>query len=645
MTALFCVVLSLSLFHGATSQNPRLNEDIIGGPNADERRMSDSLYLGLEYVEITLPYYGVLQGRKFRLVTPWLTYVREKIFWAEQFLGIPFARPPVGELRFQRPVHADPWQGVYSATYHRSACPQTLTYIQTVLPDFDSRKIQEDCLYLNVYRPSRELGIYDPLLPVMVYFHGGDWDYGTAEMYNGTFMSATRDVIVVTTNYRLGALGFLCTEDEYSLGNYGLWDQLEALKWVQENIQHFGGDSRRVTVFGGGAGGASVGLSLMSPSSEGLFERAIMQSGTAVSPFAVILPPYKPKDSAVQLGEAFNCPTTYSSYELVECLKSLPYSNIYLADIQGSPDAGAWAPVIDGPGNGRYLPGNPYDLLVGGHFREVDIINGIVKEERSYKLLDIPGVHYGVRHEYFMMGVHDEVSQRHIFGVDTLTNISVFEYTNWTMPLDETSIRDQYIDMLTDRDFVAPMIQTNRYHDQSSAYVFMYTFNYTGEVSPFPAWMGVPHGGELPYVFGEPMSMGLQRQNWTNDDRTVSDLMMTMWSNFAKYGNPTPMIGSVSNPPAYQEPEYPADEWDYVDLEWYPYKFIDNETYIHIDINSTMRKDYRLRKTAFWNILIPNLGETPSSIRDRYYYHSIASFNIPNIFITICFCVTVFIRG
>ncbi|XP_077990702.1 acetylcholinesterase-like [Glandiceps talaboti] len=601
-----------------------------------ERDLKTAQLLDLDYVEITLPYYGTLQGQKYRLVTPFLTYWREKQFWVEEFLGIPYARAPLGEFRYEQPVHANPWSGVYKATYHRNACPQYPDYIQAALPEFPSRKIQEDCLYLNVYRPSKTS--YDTLLAVMVYIHDGGWNYGTAEMHNGTALAALKDVIVVTINYRLGALGFLCTEDQYARGNYGLWDQLEALKWVQENIKYFGGNNKRVTIFGGGTGGASVGLLILSPYSEGLFKRAILQSGTAVSPFAVIPASYSPNVFAKQLGAYYNCPVTYSSYELVNCLRSLPFSSIYTVPLAGAPDTGPWAPVVDGPGSGRFLHAYPLDLLKDGFFREVDIINGVVKDEKSHELLDIPGVQYGVQPDYFVQGVRSEVESRYYYGADVLANVSLYEYTNWSAPMDPLSIRQEYIDLLTDRDYVAPMIQTNRYHARSEGNVFMYTFNHRANRSMFPAWMGVPHGSEVPYVFGEPFNTAFKTQNWTNTDRAMSDRIMTMWANFAKYGNPTPVPGSVHEPPKYQEPAYPAQPWDYVDIEWFPYITQYNESYLHIHLNSTsIEKEYRNRKSAFWNVMMPNLVPASTAVikQPDYYWSSSSALAISR-FSSVC---------
>ncbi|XP_070550993.1 cocaine esterase-like [Ptychodera flava] len=186
------------------------------------------------------------------------------------FMGIPYAEPPVGDLRFRPPQPKAPWLGIYNATEVGFACIQRKA--ANPFPEAQS----EDCLYLNVYSPVTN----STNLPVMVWIHGGGFSRGSATndgMYDGTALAAIGDVIVVSLNYRLFALGFFSTGDEHAPGNYGLLDQLAALKWVQRNIAAFGGDADRVTVFGESAGAISVDYLLLSPMSDGLFHRAILQ--------------------------------------------------------------------------------------------------------------------------------------------------------------------------------------------------------------------------------------------------------------------------------------------------------------------------------------------------------------------------------
>lgn len=198
------------------------------------------------------------------------------------YLGIPFAAPPVGELRWKPPQPVEPWSGVRECTEFGPACPQPL------LPfaGFEFDTMDEDCLYLNVWTPAKSP---NDCLPVMVLIHGGGFFSGSASQpfFDGAPL-AKKGVVFVGINYRLGPLGFLAHPElaeespEGLTGNYGLLDQIAALKWVQRNIAAFGGDPSRVTIFGESAGGMSVSALLLSPMAEGLFHRAIAQSGSPI---------------------------------------------------------------------------------------------------------------------------------------------------------------------------------------------------------------------------------------------------------------------------------------------------------------------------------------------------------------------------
>uniref|UniRef100_A0A1Y1LQM7 Carboxylesterase type B domain-containing protein n=1 Tax=Photinus pyralis TaxID=7054 RepID=A0A1Y1LQM7_PHOPY len=191
------------------------------------------------------------------------------------FQGIPYARPPVNELRFKAPLPLDKWEGVLDATKEGNRCYARHNFFQKLMGS-------EDCLFLNIYTPS----LHSPLLPVMFWIHGGGYvsDSGSSELYAPDFL-VPEDVVLVTINYRLGMLGFLSLKDP-SLGipgNAGLKDQVLALKWVKSNIEQFGGDPNNITIFGQSVGGGSVHYLMLSPLSKGIFHKAIIQSGSALS--------------------------------------------------------------------------------------------------------------------------------------------------------------------------------------------------------------------------------------------------------------------------------------------------------------------------------------------------------------------------
>ncbi|KAH8370630.1 hypothetical protein KR093_004382, partial [Drosophila rubida] len=214
----------------------------------------------------------------------------------EAFLGIPFGQPPLGELRFQNPVAAKGWEGILDASAAHNSCLQKCYFI-VGWPIFG----EEDCLYLNVYRPVVSPDHHP--LPVMVYIHAGGFFCGSSDPLSvgPEYLMDTQQIVLVTINYRLGAFGFLSTGDGQMPGNFGLKDQRLALQWVQQHIASFGGDPQLVTIFGHSAGGMATHFHMLSPNSKGLFQRAISLSGTALTN---IVPVKNPLAQARQLAES-----------------------------------------------------------------------------------------------------------------------------------------------------------------------------------------------------------------------------------------------------------------------------------------------------------------------------------------------------
>ncbi|NXX50772.1 SASB hydrolase, partial [Tricholaema leucomelas] len=199
------------------------------------------------------------------------------------FLGIPFAKAPVGSLRFSPPEPPEPWNGLRDATSYPPLCPQDLSLLKTAEKNFKEKhppfRTSEDCLYLDVYSPA---AANEGRLPVMVWIHGGNFIFGGAARYDGSALAAHENVVVVIIQYRLGLLGFFNTGDEHARGNWAFLDQVAALRWIQDNIEHFGGDPGSVTLFGVSAGSCSVFAHILSPLSKGLFHKAISESGIII---------------------------------------------------------------------------------------------------------------------------------------------------------------------------------------------------------------------------------------------------------------------------------------------------------------------------------------------------------------------------
>lgn len=292
------------------------------------------------------------------------------------FRGIPYAAPPIGELRWRAPQPAAKWSGVRDASKLGHNCMQHQPY-----GDIDpfTAGVSEDCLYLNVWTTSLK---ENAKKPVMVWIHGGGFwaGFGGEERHNGAPL-AKKGAVVVTLNYRLGAFGFLAEPALASaspndpVGNYGLLDQIAALRWVKRNIERFGGDPSRVTIFGESAGGMSVGSLIASPLAKGLFHRAILESGTGMNAIGV-----NTRDGAQAVAKQFaeSLHVTGTGADLVKALRAVDAKDILNASLHiGPPGAPQFWPVVDG----WVLPHAVDTALMRGSANLVPVIVGTNRDE------------------------------------------------------------------------------------------------------------------------------------------------------------------------------------------------------------------------------------------------------------------------
>ena len=274
-----------------------------------------------------------------------------------QFLKVPYAKPPTGQRRFQKPEVMSSWNDVRDATQYGPVCTQKVTTSYKNI--YPNSQTSEDCLFLNIYVPE---SVQTSKKAVLVYIHGGGYYSKSANLYDGSRVASSGDVIVVLMNYRLGLFGFLSTEDSSAKGNYGLWDQLASLRWVKENIGDFGGDPGNVTVMGHSAGGYSIGLHLLSNHSRGLFNRAVMMSGFGISPRAVS---HKSKEFAEAVAAYLNC-TTKTTSSLVNCLRNKTADDILMAQLHQTAHLKTLENFYLLPGpvvEGEFLTDHPAELI------------------------------------------------------------------------------------------------------------------------------------------------------------------------------------------------------------------------------------------------------------------------------------------
>ena len=288
----------------------------------------------------------------------------------QRYHGIPFAEAPVGKLRFQYPVPKQPFTSPFNATKHGNLCYQLRMF------PLEGAVYSEDCLLLNIYAPV----VRSKPAPVMVWIHGGGFSTGGSNFYLPDTLSAYGEVIVVTINYRLSLFGFLSTGDKHAPGNVGLMDQHLAIKWVSENIGAFGGDPKKVTIFGQSAGGTSVAYQSIYPGNEELFQRAIAQSGSLW--WAPIV---EPQSDAERLGKLVGCEQT-EPQTLIECLQRVS-GNVLDTTLNNFTNGLYSLPVPFAPNlDGEFLREPPRDMFekpnkARDFFGSLDFMSGTCAED------------------------------------------------------------------------------------------------------------------------------------------------------------------------------------------------------------------------------------------------------------------------
>jgi para-nitrobenzyl esterase len=424
------------------------------------------------------------------------------------YLGIPYAAPPVGRLRWRPPKVHERWSRPLNATKFGNHCPQEATV-------FGTASVTEDCLYLNVFTPNvSDEAITPRTYPVMVWIHGGALTVGESDDYMPTEL-IQHGVIVVTINYRLGALGFLAhpaltaESPDHISGNYGIMDQQFALKWVQRNIAEFGGDPENVTIFGESGGGVSVLSHLASPIVAALFHRAIVESGA----YELTFPALADEESH---GEAFAASVGCSD-QSARCLRSKSVKKI-LAN---------WGIFDSNPNvDGKILPQSPDAAFATGQFNHVPVIHGTNHDEwRFFVALDFDLARGPVTAEQYPSVVEGMV------GPDAAPLV-LAEY-----PLDDYDSPDLAVGAVgTDAIFACPA----RIADQVLSVqvpTFAYEFNDTNAPELFLPPVSFPYGAthvsELLYLFT--LSRGCQLDQ---AQQKLSEDMIRYWAQFAKSGDP-----------------------------------------------------------------------------------------------------------
>ncbi|XP_045187887.2 carboxylesterase 5A-like [Mercenaria mercenaria] len=510
-----------------------------------------------------------------------------------EYLGIPFAKPPVGELRFRKPEPMTSLPSPFYAQSHGAICPQI-----TMTPVDVEAEQSEDCLFLNVYVPDRPAD--KPTgHAVMVWIYGGGFVEGASNFYDCSTLSIAGNIIVVTINYRLNVFGFLNTGDENARGNFGLWDQHSALQWVHDNIGDFGGDNQRVTIAGESAGAMSVMTQAITPGNRGLFQRAIAQSGSMSMP--VLDFERDGLKDTITLAGSLGCETD-SMVDLMRCLREKSVDE-YLTAVYSLLSNVSYSPVLDNDFikvNPRYIAkmSEIRSLDEIEFFRSVDILSGFNAFEGA---LFLPFIMDPTKIEN-MQPTRQEMKRQYLPAAmnmlyrtgfaDEIMNLVEAHYTNWSNPDDFHSIRLQITKLLGDASFGVPAVEMARLHKISSASRnFMYHFAPKPSVRllPTPTWIpGSNHADEIGFIFGSP-NLGVGDGNAWETDLIIK--MITYWTNFIKSGDPN---SPESVTPSW--PEYSIDNGDYLVLD----KSMSDES---------AKQHFYAEEANFWLEIFPDLVE------------------------------------
>jgi para-nitrobenzyl esterase len=457
------------------------------------------------------------------------------------FRGIPYAQPPVGELRWQPPRPATPWAGVRDASRPGTACTQRASgltpFFAPMAKAYDAKFEQppiassEDCLYLDVWVPEWPV---KRSLPVMVWLHGGSnrVGSGTQSTYDGASL-ARRGVLVVTLNYRLGAMGFLSLPEltaespHRSSGNYGLLDQLAALNWVKLNIARFGGDPDNVTLFGESAGAIDATRLMTSPLAAGLFRRVISESGPAFDAGMTL-------SRAEAFGSAVNAlaPGSVSGTPLGK-LRALPADEVetLVAKAAEHLPTDITAATVDG----WVLPMSPQQAFLTGSIQKVDLLIGLNGRELSAFRLSAAaaGVSSGGPGSVEASPGLKKISEAAHPYFGHWTNLAIAGYLGRIL-LNKNAGTDAAVNDLIGACPVGALASlTHAIGEQVFVYRFDRSIPGKGEAD-----LGAFHSLEVPYVFGSLRDKEWQWLPATADDASLSDLLQTYWTNFAKTGNP-----------------------------------------------------------------------------------------------------------
>jgi acetylcholinesterase len=568
---------------------------------------------------------GYVRGRAFyadhHLELGYTQYGRKK-YRVNAWLGIPYAEKPLGSLRFKRPVPVKNWNDILDATEMPNTCYQLP---DTVISGFEgvemwnpNTNISEDCLYLNIWTPHPR----PKKAAVMVWIYGGGFTSGTStlKVYDPKIFVSETQVIYISIQYRLSIFGYLYLDHEDAPGNQGLLDQYMALKWIHNNVQFFGGDNTKITIYGESAGSVSVSMHLLSRLSSNLFNNAIMESGTALADWATLK-----NSEAIKRGteilETMGCKGNIT--DIIECAQKIePKTALEKSDEHYFSKAThgiaqyTFVPVVDN----YFLEDEPINLLNRGKFKKCPILTGVNKDEGNWffvysfpeyrNLTEGPVVDYE-NFKVFLTSLFHFYPQFPSTSSPAIQNAVLYRYTNWDNVHNLKKNFENLDDAAGDFHFVCPTVDFANIYAINDQPVYFYQFTQRNSRHFWPDWLGVMHGDEIAFVFGEPIHPA---NNYTEGERVLAKKMLKYWSNFAKYNNPNGPTSSSQEEILRANMFYKTQTLSQRIEEWPRYEIKFNierdqqRAYLILDAKG-ISSNYNIRAEycSFWGSFLPNL--------------------------------------
>ncbi|KFM78975.1 Cholinesterase, partial [Stegodyphus mimosarum] len=491
------------------------------------------------------------------------------------FLGIPYAEPPIGNLRFKRPIEIFSEGIERDATRFGPSCYQSPHLESVISPLLKPNRaaISEDCLYLNVYVPDVRQSEFP--LPVMVWLTGEGFNFGDPQQFDASYLAAVGKVIVVTVNYRVGAFGFLHGLSSEAPGNVGLFDQRMALRWVKKNIAHFGGNPESVTLFGRFTGSMSAAIHAFSPLSkvEKLFNRVILQSGVPVGEWIF---ERNPLNATFALAKGTNC-FSENVTQVIHCLRKVP-ADILLssANLVSQP----WRPSYDF----ELIFQNTLKAVRKGDYEVIDVLLGITNDEGTLCTIALDAMKSPL-YKKFVEGTltsqdFDELLVSNMLDVykvnDALMNkLAIYNYKTPEL----SRLREKFVNFCGDMHITAHTMKLADLLAEKKQKIFAYEFTHRPSFSIHPQFIRAGHGDDVLFTMGLP----LQLENLPEEERRLTHHMMKMIVNFARSGNPN---------------------FDDLEANW-PQYTSEGRQIMKISEESRVERSSHDRSVEFWHDIIP----------------------------------------